>query len=78
MNQFAILCVNRFVHATQLGCSEGKNLIFDFRTAEGQLERLPELAAKFVAMSSDVIERRFDMETAKAAQAAIFARLAAA
>ena len=78
LNQFAILASIGLSTRPQLGCSEGKNLIFDFRTAEGQLERLPELAAKFVAMSSDVIERRFDMETAKAAQAAIFARLAAA
>ena len=30
----------------ELGYSEGKNLIFDYRSAEGQLERLPQLAAK--------------------------------
>ena len=30
----------------ELGYGEGKNLIFDFRTAEGQLERLPELARR--------------------------------
>jgi putative tryptophan/tyrosine transport system substrate-binding protein len=53
----------------ELGYSEGKNLIFDFRTAEGQLERLPELAAKFVATSPDVIVSGFGTETAKAAQA---------
>jgi hypothetical protein len=39
----------------ELGYSDGKNLIFDFRNAEGQLERLPELAANFVATSPDVI-----------------------
>jgi hypothetical protein len=33
------------------------------------------MAAKFGAMSPDVIVSRFDTETAKAAQAAIFARL---
>jgi ABC transporter substrate binding protein len=54
----------------ELGYGEGKNLIFDFRTAEGQLERLPELAAKFVATSPDVIVTGFGTETAKAAQAA--------
>ena len=59
----------------QVGYSEGKNLIFDFRTAEGQLERLPGLAAKSVAMSPDEIEPRFDTETAKAAQDATFACL---
>ena len=52
----------------ELGYSEGKNLIFDFRTAEGQLERLPELAAKFVATSPDVIVSGFGTEAAKAAQ----------
>lgn len=51
----------------ELGYSEGKNLIFDFRTAEGQLERLPELAAKFVATSPDVIVSGFGTEAAKAA-----------
>jgi putative ABC transport system substrate-binding protein len=54
----------------ELGYSESKNLIFDFRTAEGQLERLPELAAKFVATSPSVIVSGFGTETAKAAQAA--------
>jgi len=54
----------------ELGYREGKNLIFDFRTAEGQLERLPELAAKLVATNPDVIVTGFGTETAKAAQAA--------
>jgi putative ABC transport system substrate-binding protein len=54
----------------ELGYHEGKNLIFDFRNAEGRLERLPELAAKFVATSPDVIVTGFGTETAKAAQAA--------
>jgi putative tryptophan/tyrosine transport system substrate-binding protein len=58
----------------ELGYSEGKNLIFDFRTGEGQLERLPELAAKFVATSPDVIVSGFGTETAKAAQAATTTR----
>ena len=54
----------------ELGYHEGKNLIFDFRTAEGRLERLHELATKFVATSPDVIVTGFGTETAKAAQAA--------
>jgi hypothetical protein len=54
----------------ELGRREGKNLIFDFRTAEGSLERLYELAGKFVATSPNVIVTGFGTETAKAAQAA--------
>jgi putative tryptophan/tyrosine transport system substrate-binding protein len=54
----------------ELGYSEGRNLIFDFRTAEGRLERLPQLAMKFVESSPDVIVTGFGTETAKAAQVA--------
>jgi putative ABC transport system substrate-binding protein len=54
----------------ELGYTEGKNLIFDFRSAEGQLERLPQLAAEFVKTNPDVIVTGFGTETAKAAQAA--------
>jgi ABC-type uncharacterized transport system substrate-binding protein len=54
----------------ELGYHEGKNLIFDFRTAEGRPERLDELAAKLVATNPDVIVTGFGTETAKAAQAA--------
>jgi putative ABC transport system substrate-binding protein len=54
----------------ELGYSEGKNLIFDYRSAEGQLERLPQLAAESAATSPDVIVTGFGTETAKAAQAA--------
>jgi putative ABC transport system substrate-binding protein len=54
----------------ELGYSEGKNLVFDFRSAEGRLERLPQLAAKLVATNPDVIVTGFGTETAKAAQAA--------
>jgi hypothetical protein len=39
----------------ELGYTEGKNLIFDFRSADGQLERLPQLAAEFVKTNPDVI-----------------------
>ena len=54
----------------ELGYSEGKNFIFDFRSAEGRLERLPQLAAELVATNPDVILTGFGTETAKAAQAA--------
>jgi putative tryptophan/tyrosine transport system substrate-binding protein len=54
----------------ELGYSEGKNLIFDYRSGEGQLERLPQLAAESVATNPDVIVTGFGTETAKAAQAA--------
>ena len=54
----------------ELGYSEGKNLMFDYRSGEGQLERLPQLAAKSVATNPDVIVTGFGTETAKAAQAA--------
>jgi putative ABC transport system substrate-binding protein len=54
----------------ELGYREGKNLIFDYRSAEGQLERLPQLAAESVATNPDVIVTGFGTETAKAAQAA--------
>jgi putative ABC transport system substrate-binding protein len=54
----------------ELGYHEGKNLIFDFRSAEGRLERLHELAAKFVVTGPDVIVTGFGTETAKAVQAA--------
>jgi hypothetical protein len=30
----------------ELGYSDGTNLMFDFRSAEGQLEHLPKLAAR--------------------------------
>jgi putative ABC transport system substrate-binding protein len=39
----------------QLGYVEGQNISFDFRSAEGQLGRLPELAAELVRLRVDVI-----------------------
>src|ERR1700680_3871853 len=38
-----------------LGYVEGQNISFDFRSAEGQLDRLPELAAELVRLKVDVI-----------------------
>ena len=39
----------------ELGYVEGKNLLIDFRTAGGQLDRLPALAAELVGRGPDVI-----------------------
>ena len=39
----------------QLGYVEGQNLAFEFRSAEGRPERLPELAAELVRLKVDVI-----------------------
>jgi putative ABC transport system substrate-binding protein len=39
----------------ELGYVEGKNIAFEFRSAEGKLERLPELAAELVRLKVDVI-----------------------
>ena len=54
----------------ELGYAEGKNLIFDFRSAEGHQERLPQIAGDFVKTNPDVIVAGFGTATAKAAQAA--------
>jgi putative ABC transport system substrate-binding protein len=37
------------------GYIEGQNVLFDFRSADGKLARLPELAAELVALKVDVI-----------------------
>jgi putative tryptophan/tyrosine transport system substrate-binding protein len=39
----------------ELGYVEGQNIAFEFRSAEGKLERLPELAAELVRLKADVI-----------------------
>jgi putative ABC transport system substrate-binding protein len=38
-----------------LGYDEGRNVVIEFRSAEGKLERLPALAAELVALKVDVI-----------------------
>jgi putative ABC transport system substrate-binding protein len=40
---------------TQLGYVEGKNIAFEFRSADGKLDRLPELATELVRLNVDVI-----------------------
>jgi putative tryptophan/tyrosine transport system substrate-binding protein len=39
----------------ELGYVEGQNIAFEFRSAEGQLDRLPELAGELVRLKVDVI-----------------------
>ena len=39
----------------ELGYVEGQNIAFEFRSAEGKLDRLPELAADLVRLKVDVI-----------------------
>ena len=39
----------------ELGYMEGQNIAFEFRSAEGKLDRLPGLAAELVQVKSDVI-----------------------
>src|SRR4029453_4530368 len=38
-----------------LGYVEGRNVMMEYRDAEGKIERLPALAAKLVALKVDVI-----------------------
>jgi putative ABC transport system substrate-binding protein len=54
----------------ELGYIEGKNMIFDFRSAEGRSERLLQLASELVRTSPDVIVAGFGTLAAQAAQAA--------
>src|SRR5467141_1170052 len=39
----------------ELGYIEGQNILFEFRSAEGELNRLPEFAAELVRIKVDVI-----------------------
>src|SRR2546426_1905051 len=39
----------------ELGYVEGRDIAFEFRSAEGRLDRLPELAVELVALKVDVI-----------------------
>jgi putative tryptophan/tyrosine transport system substrate-binding protein len=54
----------------ELGYVESKNLIFDLRSAHGQLERLAEIVDDIIKTHPDVIITGFGTATAKAAQAA--------
>jgi putative ABC transport system substrate-binding protein len=44
-----------FERLRELGFAEGRNLVIEYRTAEGRKERLPELAAELATRNCDVI-----------------------
>src|ERR1700692_1706147 len=52
-----------------LGYVEGQNIRFEFRSAEGQADRLPELAAELVRLNVDVIVTWFTPPAQAARQA---------
>src|SRR5262249_36736539 len=52
-----------------LGYVEGQNIRFEFRSAEGQANRVPELAAELVRLKVDVIVTWFTPTTQAAKQA---------
>src|SRR5258705_3402673 len=52
-----------------LGYIEGQNIRFEFRSAEGQINRLPELAAELVRLKVDVIVTWFTPTAVAANQA---------
>jgi putative ABC transport system substrate-binding protein len=54
----------------ELGYGEGKDLVFDYRTAEGRSERLPQLALESVRTNPDVLVAGSGALTAKALQSA--------
>lgn len=59
-----------FLHGMrERGHVEGKNLIVDYRSAEGQYERLPALAAELVQLKPDVIVAATSISTRAAQQA---------
>src|SRR6266511_3284647 len=50
------LCIGVFRKGLrEHGYVEGKNIAFEYRHAEGKLDRLPELAAELVGLKVDVI-----------------------
>src|SRR5262249_60152193 len=53
----------------ELGYGEGQNIRFEFRSAEGRLDRLPELAAELVRLKVDVIVTWFTPTALAAKQA---------
>ena len=52
-----------------VGYEEGKNLVIEFRWAEGKLDRLPELAAELVRLSVDFLVTHASAPTRAAKQA---------
>jgi putative tryptophan/tyrosine transport system substrate-binding protein len=54
----------------ELGYRDGKNMLFDYRSADGNPERLPELATELVRAKPDVLIAGFGTLTTQAASAA--------
>src|SRR5712671_2428928 len=54
-----------------LGYVEGQNIRFEFRSAEGHLDRLPELAAELVRLKIDIIVTWFTPTAVAARQATL-------
>ena len=54
----------------ELGYGEGKNMAFEYRSAEGHLERLPQLAMELVRGRPDVLIAGYGTLAAQAAKAA--------
>src|ERR1700693_5139506 len=54
-----------------LGYVEGQNIRFEFRSAEGHLDRLPELAAELVRLKVDIIVTWFTPAALAAKQATL-------
>jgi putative ABC transport system substrate-binding protein len=58
-----------FTSLSDLGWVAGQNIVFEFRFAEGQADRLPTLAAELVRLKVDVIVTLLNQETLAAKQA---------
>src|ERR1044071_8905810 len=52
---------------TETGYAEGRNLLIEYRYAEGDYDRLPELAADLVPQNGQVIPARGGPEAARGA-----------
>ena len=61
---FAKSCLQRL---EELGYRQGHNMVWDYRSAEGRAERLPQLAAELVAARPDVLITGFGTLAPKAA-----------
>ncbi len=57
-------------HLHELGYREGRNMTFEYRSAEGRPERLPQLATELVRARPDVLIAGFGALAAQAAKAA--------
>ena len=55
----------------ELGYVEGKNIVIEYRYAEGKLDRLPALAAELVRLKVDVIVTRGPAPTRAAKEATV-------